>query len=299
MWASDGLPRRTRAFMSATIARALACPTSEAELVASLVEDGVDRDTVEGALRHLDAPGLSETERVLVRFARETVWYEPAPLQRRAHELRRAAERARVRRDDRHRIARQHALPPPPRAGARMSASEILLAAVSAVAVLASTTAWWTWRETRRLRERMERASKELEQLQQSLRRFAPGEVIEALIQGVPSAPERREVTVLVADLVGFTALSERLDPAVLVRVLNGYLDRMSRTITEHRGHVSKFLGDGDLGAVRRADAEPWHADDAVRAALAMRSRWHATTGSSRRTACRRSRSASASSAAR
>ena len=29
-----------------------------------------------------------ETERALVRFARETVWYEPAPLQRRAHELR-------------------------------------------------------------------------------------------------------------------------------------------------------------------------------------------------------------------
>lgn len=152
-----------------------------------------------------------------------------------------------------------------------MSASEILLAAVSAVAVVASTAAWWTWRETQRLRERMESASKELEQLQQSFRRFAPGEVIEALIQGVPSAPERREVTVLVADLVGFTALSERLDPAVLVRVLNGYLDRMSRTITEHRGHVSKFLGDGILALFGALTPNPWHADDAVRAALAMR----------------------------
>jgi len=152
-----------------------------------------------------------------------------------------------------------------------MSASEILLAAVSALAVVASTAAWWTWRDTRRLRKRMERASKELEQLQQSFRRFAPGEVIEALIQGVPSAPERREVTVLVADLVGFTALSERLDPAVLVRVLNGYLDRMSRSITEHRGHVSKFLGDGILALFGALTPNPWHADDAVRAALAMR----------------------------
>jgi adenylate cyclase len=152
-----------------------------------------------------------------------------------------------------------------------MTASHIFLAAVSAVAVLASTAAWWTWRETQRLRERMERASTELEQLQQSFRRFAPGEVIEALIQGVPSAPERREVTVLVADLVGFTALSERLDPAVLVRVLNGYLDRMSQTITEHRGHVSKFLGDGILALFGALTPNPWHADDAVRAALAMR----------------------------
>jgi adenylate cyclase len=152
-----------------------------------------------------------------------------------------------------------------------MSASGTLLAAVSAVAVVTATTAWWTWRETQRLRERMERASKELEQLQQSFRRFAPGEVIEALIQGVSPSPERREVTVLVADLVGFTALSEQLAPAVLVRVLNGYLDRMSRTITEHRGHVSKFLGDGILALFGALAPNPWHADDAVRAALAMR----------------------------
>lgn len=152
-----------------------------------------------------------------------------------------------------------------------MSASETLLAAVSAVAVVTATTAWWTWRETQRLRERMERAAKELEQLQQSFRRFAPGEVIEALIQGIAPSPERREVTVLVADLVGFTALSERLDPAVLVRVLNGYLDRMSRTITAHRGHVSKFLGDGILALFGALAPNPWHADDAVRAALAMR----------------------------
>jgi alkylhydroperoxidase family enzyme len=88
MWASNGLPRRTRALVCATIARALACASSEAEAVALLAEEGVASDTVEGVLRHLDAPGLSPTERTLVRFARETVWYEPAPLQRRAYEIR-------------------------------------------------------------------------------------------------------------------------------------------------------------------------------------------------------------------
>jgi adenylate cyclase len=128
-----------------------------------------------------------------------------------------------------------------------MSATASVLAAAIIVAAVAAVAAWRAWREAHRLRERMEQASEELEQLQQSFRRFAPGEVIEALIQGVRPPPERREVTVLVADLVGFTALSERLDPAVLVEVLNGYLYRMSRTITENRGHVSKFLGDGIL----------------------------------------------------
>jgi len=88
MWAAEGLPRRTRALLCATIARALSCPASEAEAVALLREEGVADATVDGVLRHLDAPGLSETERMLVRFARETVWYEPAPLQRRTHEIR-------------------------------------------------------------------------------------------------------------------------------------------------------------------------------------------------------------------
>jgi len=152
-----------------------------------------------------------------------------------------------------------------------MTASGIFLIVLIVGTAIATTMAWRARREARRLAHRMERAAEELEQLQQSFRRFAPAEVIEALIQGARPPPERRDVTVLVADLVGFTALSERLEPAVLVQVLNGYLDRMSRTITEHRGHVSKFLGDGILALFGALQPNPWHADDAVRAALAMR----------------------------
>jgi len=136
---------------------------------------------------------------------------------------------------------------------------------------LVGVVTWRAWSETHRLRGRLERAAEELEQLQQSFRRFAPGEVIEGMIQGKPRAPEKREVTVLFADLVGFTSLSEQLEPAVLVRVLNGYFDRMSAAITEHRGHVSKFIGDGILALFGALQANPWQADDAVRAALAMR----------------------------
>jgi alkylhydroperoxidase family enzyme len=88
MWASDGLSRRTRALMCATVARTLACAAAEAEAVALLADEGVDAETVRGVLAHLDAPGLTESERVLVRFARDTVWYEPAPVQRRAAEVR-------------------------------------------------------------------------------------------------------------------------------------------------------------------------------------------------------------------
>ena len=47
------------------------------------------------------------------------------------------------------------------------------------------------------------------------------------------------------ADLVGYTALSESIEPNVQVRILNGYFERMSRAITDQRGHVSTLIGDG------------------------------------------------------
>jgi class 3 adenylate cyclase len=78
-------------------------------------------------------------------------------------------------------------------------------------------------------------------------------------------------VTALFADLVGYTAMSERLDATVLARVLNGYFQRMSDAIHEHRGHVSTFLGDGILAYFGALQPNPWQSADAVRAALAMR----------------------------
>ncbi len=82
---------------------------------------------------------------------------------------------------------------------------------------------------------------------------------------------ERKEVTALFADLVGYTALSEHLEPPVLAGVLNGYFQRMSDAIGEHRGHVATFVGDGLLAYFGALRPNPWQSDDAVHAALAMR----------------------------
>ncbi|TMA79809.1 MAG: adenylate/guanylate cyclase domain-containing protein [Deltaproteobacteria bacterium] len=122
------------------------------------------------------------------------------------------------------------------------------------------------------LERRLEVASRGLESLQQAFSHFAPAEVVEEIIaQGVSTRSEKKEITVLFADLKGFTALGERLEPEVLVRVLNGYFERMSRAITAHRGHVSKFLGDGILALFGALEANPWQTNDAAHAALAMR----------------------------
>ncbi|MCZ6773847.1 MAG: adenylate/guanylate cyclase domain-containing protein, partial [Proteobacteria bacterium] len=65
--------------------------------------------------------------------------------------------------------------------------------------------------------------------------------------------------------------LSENLEPRVLVGVLNGYFERMSQAIGDHRGYVSTFIGDGILAFFGATDPNPWQGDDSVHAALAMR----------------------------
>jgi adenylate cyclase len=145
---------------------------------------------------------------------------------------------------------------------------------VCAALVAAALAAWLlrALREATRLRARLATATADLQRLQHSFARFAPDEVIERVIaRGVEVGGERKEVTVLFADAVGYTALSESLEPDVLVRVMNGYFERTSRAVTEHRGHVSTFLGDGVLALFGALEPNPWQVDDAVHAALAMR----------------------------
>ena len=88
---------------------------------------------------------------------------------------------------------------------------------------------------------------------------------------GAALGGEEREVTVLFADLRGFTPLSEGLTPPELVTLLNRYLDRMSAAIEEAGGVIDKYIGDEIMALFGAPVAAPDSADRAVRAALAMR----------------------------
>lgn len=84
------------------------------------------------------------------------------------------------------------------------------------------------------------------------------------------TSEERRVVTVLFADLVGYTGISEHLDPEHVKRLIDGAFARLVRDIDEFGGRVDKILGDGILALFGAPVAHEDDADRAIRAALRM-----------------------------
>jgi adenylate cyclase len=112
---------------------------------------------------------------------------------------------------------------------------------------------------------------REREHIKDTFGRFVSREVADAILTGrVPLAGERREVTILFQDLRGFTAMSENMDPAELLRVLNVFFTEVVAAIEAEGGIVKQFTGDGVMALF---GAPVTHADDparAVRAALGL-----------------------------
>jgi adenylate cyclase len=101
--------------------------------------------------------------------------------------------------------------------------------------------------------------------------KYLPNDLVRILVaEGVEARPggTNREISVLFADIAGFTGLSERLGDRI-VPLLGSYLDLLSRTIGEHRGTVDKFIGDAVMAFWGAPAENPEHALAACRAALA------------------------------
>jgi class 3 adenylate cyclase/tetratricopeptide (TPR) repeat protein len=92
-----------------------------------------------------------------------------------------------------------------------------------------------------------------------------------AALRSVSAAEQRKLVAVLFADLAGFTALSERLDPEDISEIIDAYFSRWAAEIDRHGGVVEKFIGDAVLAAFGVNAVQEDDTDRAVRAALAMR----------------------------
>ena len=81
---------------------------------------------------------------------------------------------------------------------------------------------------------------------------------------------ERRQVTVMLSDLVGSTALSARMDPEDLREVISGYQKCVAETVQRFGGFVAKYMGDGVLVYFGYPQAHEYDAERAVRAGLEL-----------------------------
>jgi adenylate cyclase len=99
----------------------------------------------------------------------------------------------------------------------------------------------------------------------------SPEVAAQLMRDGAALGGEEREVTILFADLRGFTTLSETLPPREVVALLNRYLDTMSAAIETQGGVIDKFIGDEIMALFGAPVAQPDSADRALAAALAMR----------------------------
>ncbi|MEM8943474.1 MAG: adenylate/guanylate cyclase domain-containing protein, partial [Pseudomonadota bacterium] len=82
--------------------------------------------------------------------------------------------------------------------------------------------------------------------------------------------PKPTDVTVLMADLRGFSSLANSLEPDTLVQLLQSFLKRMTEVIHEHGGFIDKFMGDGIMALFGAPNPTDQHALQAARCAAQM-----------------------------
>jgi adenylate cyclase len=115
----------------------------------------------------------------------------------------------------------------------------------------------------------------ELERLGR-LRRFFSPQLVQAILEGGAEDPlrtHRREVTVVFADLRGFTAFAEAAEPEEVMTVLRAYHGEVGPLILAHEGTLERFTGDGLMVFFNDPVPVPDAPERAVRLALAMRER--------------------------
>ena len=138
---------------------------------------------------------------------------------------------------------------------------------ISAIAALTAVTVETVKAHDRLAREEVARAN---------YGRFLPEYVVKQLLEDPESfrlGGANQTITVLFADIRGFTSISEHANPEKVVQLLNQYFSAMTEIIFEHGGTLDKFIGDELMALFGAPTAGPDDATNAVRVAVAMQKR--------------------------
>jgi adenylate cyclase len=133
--------------------------------------------------------------------------------------------------------------------------------------IVAGVLALRGWRVNRLLMQQAEIAAERA-----NLSRYFPPNLVDLLAarrEGV-GAERAQNVAVLFADIVGFTALAERLPPARVMALLRGYHATIENAIFSHGGTLDKFLGDGVMATFGTPQTGPHDASNAFAAARSI-----------------------------
>lgn len=109
--------------------------------------------------------------------------------------------------------------------------------------------------------------------------RYLSTEIVSNLLDkpdGLDMGGQLQTVSILMADIRGFTTISESLPPQKVVRLLNNYLGTMAEIIMAHDGTVDEFIGDAILALFGAPVAKADDSDRAIRCALAMQAEMEA-----------------------
>jgi len=103
------------------------------------------------------------------------------------------------------------------------------------------------------------------------LSQYVPPELASAYSRNPKSMgldSEEREISVMFCDVVGFTALSERMESKQMAQFLNGFFSLVSKVVVRHRGTIDKFMGDSVMAVWGAPAPTHTHAFDALSAAM-------------------------------